>query len=148
MQQDASPSVLRSAALACAVAVVCLSGCRVIPDEAAPISTRTSIPRGTLFGGHQPIVGAHVFVYAANGTGGYGSSSTSLIQPGAGTTNDPSLGNYVTTNIAGVFSYAGKVTCPTPTTQVYLLAMGGNSSGIQPTVANSAIVLMASLGSC
>jgi hypothetical protein len=149
MRQDASPFVLRSAALgACAVAIVCLSGCRVTSEKAAASSMRTSIPRGTLHGGHQPIVGAHVFVYAANNTGGYGSLSTSLIQPGVGTANDPSMGNYVMTDMGGVFSYAGTVVCPTPTTQVYILAMGGNSSSTQPAAANSAIALMASLGSC
>ncbi len=97
-------------------------------------------------GGNEPIVGAHVFVYAANSTGGYGSASTSLIQPGAGTANDPSLGNYVTTDMNGVFSYAGTITCPAPTTQIYLLAVGGNGSGNQPAAGNSAIALMASLG--
>ena len=149
MQQGASRFVLRSATLgACVVAIVCLSGCAANPEKASPSSMRTSIPSGSLHGGHQPIVGAHVFVYAANGTGGYNSASTSLIQPGMGTANDPSMGNYVTTDMAGSFSYAGTVMCPTPTTQIYLLATGGNSSSNQPAAANSAIALMASLGSC
>jgi hypothetical protein len=148
MQRDASQFVLRSAALgACAVALVCLSGCTVT-ETTSPSSMTTLIPRGSLYGGHQPIIGAQVFVYAANSTGGYGSASTSLIQPGVGTANEPSVGNYVTTDMNGVFSYAGTVTCPTPTTQVYLLAVGGNSSGNQPAAANSAIALMASLGNC
>jgi hypothetical protein len=149
MRQDAFPFVLRSAALgACAVAIVCLSGCAVTSEKASQSSMRTSIPRGSVHGGHQAIVGAHIFVYAANSTGGYGSASTSLIQPGVGTANDPSLGNYVTTGIGGGFSYAGTVTCPTPTTQVYLVAIGGNSSNNQSAPANSAIALMASLGNC
>jgi hypothetical protein len=148
MQQDVYQFVLRSAALgSCVVAIVCLSGCARTSDSSLGSMT-TSIPRGSLHGGTQPIVGAHIFVYAANNTGGYGSASTSLIQPGVGTANDPSLGNFVTTNTAGGFNYAGTVTCPTPTTQVYLLAMGGNSSGNQTAAANSAIDLTASLGSC
>ena len=139
MQQGASPFVLRSAVLgACAVAIVCLSGCAATPEKASPSSMRTLIPSGSLHGGHQPIVGAHIFVYAANSTGGYGSASTSLIQPGVGTANDPSMGNYVTTDMAGSFSYAGTVVCPTPTTQVYLLAMGGNSQhSLRPPTAQS-----------
>jgi hypothetical protein len=149
MRQDAFPFVLRSAALgACAVAIVCLAGCAVTSEKASQSSMRTSIPKGSLHGGHQPIVGAHIFVYAANSTGGYGSRSTSLIQPGVGTANDPSMGNYVTTGMGGGYSYAGTVTCPTPTTQVYLVAIGGNSSSSQSAPANSAIALMASLGNC
>jgi hypothetical protein len=149
MRQDIFPYVLRSAALgACAVVVVCLSGCAGTPQTPSPSSVRTMIPNGTLHGGHQPIIGAHVFVFAANNTGGYGSASTSLVQPGMGTTNDPARGNYVTTNMSGGFSYAGTVTCPTPTTQVYLVALGGNSSTNQSAAANSAIALMASLGNC
>ena len=151
MWQDASRFVLRSAALgASAVAVVCLSGCAATSEKASPSPSgmTTLIPKGSLHGGHEPIVGARVFVYAANSTGGYGSPSTSLMQPGVGTSNDPFQGNYVTTDVNGIFSYAGTVTCPTPTTQVYLLATGGNSSSNQPAPDNSAIVLMASLGSC
>jgi hypothetical protein len=156
MRQDASQFILRSAALsACAAAIVSLSGCSGFSGNASPGSTTSppvpstaAIPKGLLRGGQQPIVNAHVYVYAANNTGGYGSASQSLMQPGTGTAIDPSLNNYVTTGADGSFSYAGTVTCPTPTTQVYLLALGGNNGGNQPAADNTAITLMASLGNC
>jgi hypothetical protein len=156
MRQDASQYVLRFAALgACAAAIVSFSGCSGFSGSTPPGSITSSpgpstaaIPKGVLHGGQQPIVGAHVYVYAANSTGGYGSASQSLMQSGAGTAVDSALHNYVTTDADGNFSYAGTVTCPTPVTQVYLLAMGGNNGGNQPATDNTAITLTASLGSC
>jgi hypothetical protein len=89
--------------------------------------------RGRVHGGQQPIVGAKVYLYAADATG-YGKASDSLLtSPG-----------YVTTDSNGNFSITSDYTCPSANTQVYLYSVGGNpGSG-----ANSAAGLLAGLGSC
>jgi hypothetical protein len=144
---------LRPAAFsACAAAIVCLSGCAGISGTAVPSSLTTSIPKGSLHGGQQPIQGARVYVYAAATptTGGsYGSASTSLIQPGVGTTLDSNGHYYVTTDSSGSFSYAGTVMCPTPTSQIYILAISGNTTGhVAEALNNPAVALSAALGNC
>jgi hypothetical protein len=104
-----------------------------------------TIPVGSVHGGQQPIQGAHVYVFAANLTGGYGSASQSLITGGDGT---DSIGSYVLTDGNGGFHYGGTATCPAPTSQIYLLATGGNPTGQQGGPVNTAIALTAALGSC
>ena len=88
-----------------------LSGCAGMP----PITTSNtdSIPgtvlHGTVHGGQNPIVGAHVYLYAIDTTGyggpGIAASSTnasvSLIHTGTGTTQDGSGHYYVTTDQSG-----------------------------------------------
>ena len=88
---------------------------------------------GRVHGGQQPIVGASVYLYAANTTG-YGNASVSLLKsPG-----------YVTTDGNGDFSITNDYTCPSASTQVYLYSIGGNPGGGTNSVAS----LMAGLGSC
>lgn len=103
---------------------------------------------GTVHGGQQAIVGAHVYLLAV-GTGGNGgpgiapsfsNQSTSLLTTG---TSD-SIGGYVTTGAGGTFSITGDYICPT-NAQVYLYALGGNS-GFGGN--NPAAGLIAALGSC
>ena len=145
---------LRSAALsACTAAIVCLSGCAGISGTAVPSSLTTSIPKGSLYGGQQPIAGARIYVYAAStpATGGsYGSASASLILTGlTGTTTDANGNAYVTTDNSGSFNYAERITCPASTSQIYLLALGGNTTGHRAeALDNPAIALSAALGSC
>ncbi len=102
-------------------------------------------------GGQQPIVGAHVYLYAANTTG-YGNAAISLLANKGGTVKDGS-GNYYyptqpasSTQPAGNFSITGDFTCPSPGSQVYLYATGGDPGLGQGT--NAAIGLMAGLGTC
>jgi hypothetical protein len=111
---------------------------------------------GAVHGGQQPVVGAHVYLFAANTTGyggagiaaSSGNASLSLLTSGAGTTLDSSGGAttgdyFVTTDASGNFSITGDYTCVAGA-QVYLYALGGNpGSGV-----NSAAGLMAALGSC
>jgi hypothetical protein len=111
---------------------------------------------GSVHGGQQAIVGAQVYLFAANTTG-YGGSgiaaspsnaSLSLLTAGAGRTLDSSGGAtngdyYVTTDANGGFSITGDYTC-TQNSQVYLFALGGNP-GSGP---NTAAGLMAVLGNC
>ena len=103
---------------------------------------------GTVHGGQQPIVGAHVYLLAA-GTTGYGgagiapsssNASVSLLTTGSGS---DSVGEYVTTASDGSFSITGDYTCTTGQ-QVYLYALGGNPGA----GANPAAGLMATLGNC
>jgi hypothetical protein len=107
--------------------------------------------RGIVQGGQQPIVGAHVYLFAANTTG-YGgngiaastaNASISLLNV-VNTGLSDSVGAYVLTDATGSFTITGDYTC-TSGQQVYLYSLGG-----QPTTgtANAAAGLMAVLGSC
>jgi sugar lactone lactonase YvrE len=96
---------------------------------------------GRVHGGQQPIVGAHVYLFAANTTG-YGQPSVSLLNAASTGTAD-SLGSYVLTDTNGAFTITGDYSC-TPNTQVYLYSLGGNpGAGV-----NSAAGLLAALGNC
>jgi len=120
------------------VAISCgflLAGCASNPvtNTTQVSSDQATKLQGKVYGGQQPLVGASVYLYAANTTG-YGSGSISLLG-GAG---------YVTTGAGGAFSITSDYTCPSPSTQVYLYALGGDSG----SGANSAAGLLAGLGSC
>ncbi len=105
---------------------------------------------GSVFGGQQAIVGAHVYLMAA-GTGGYagpgiaasaGNASTSLLSAASTGTSD-AVGAYVLTSASGTFTITGDYTC-TAGQQVYVYALGGNpGSGT-----NTGAGLLAALGSC
>jgi hypothetical protein len=90
--------------------------------------------RGSLHGGQQPISGSSLQLYAA-GTTGYGSNATAL------------LSSPVITDATGSFSITGDYTCPSSTSQLYIVARGGNP-GLAPGTNNPAIALMAALGPC
>ncbi len=83
-------------------------------------------------GGQKPIVGASVSMYAA-GTTGYGTGAVSILN---GSTS-------VVTDAKGSFSISS-YTCPSATSQVYLIATGGDAGSGE----NSRIVLMSALGNC
>lgn len=85
-------------------------------------------------GGQQGVSGATIQLYAAGATG-YSSAATAL------------LTQVVTTNGAGSFSITGDYTCPTASTQVYIVATGGNP-GLTAGTNNAALAMMAALGSC
>jgi streptogramin lyase len=134
------------------VAVTCvlfLSGCSGMPGTTPIQTTAGSVPgaalQGMVHGGQQPIVGAHVYLYAANTTG-YGNASVSLLQNTGGTVSDGKGGYYYPTQSGGTFSITGDFTCPSAGSQVYLYAIGGDPGLGQGT--NSAIGLMAGLGTC
>ena len=138
----------QTAALLCVVAASLLTGCATnftMPDaasvDAGAASTFGAI-QGSNFGGHAPIVGAHVFVLQA-GTGGYNSASTSLLganETGAAdfygntfptakdtTPGSPTNGDYyVTTDAYGNFNVTGTGYTCAAGLPVYLYAQGGN----------------------
>ncbi len=94
---------------------------------------------GTVHGGQQPVNGSTLQLYAAGSTG-YGSAYTYS----SGTSL---LGTHVVkTDINGGFNITGDYTCPTPATEVYLVATGGYPGPTAP--ANNNIALMAALGPC
>ena len=114
-----------------------LTGC-AITNTASPTAALGSAIKGNVHGGQQPVVGAHVYLMAANTTG-YGAASTSLLLPGA----TDSIGSYVTTAADGSFSITADYTC-TPGTEVYIYALGGNPGA----GTNSAAGFLAVLGQC
>jgi streptogramin lyase len=89
---------------------------------------------GMVHGGQQGVSGATIQLYAAGATG-YGSAGT------------PLLTKTVTSNGAGSFSITLDYSCPTPTTQVYIVATGGNP-GLAMGTNNTALAMMAALGPC
>jgi hypothetical protein len=122
-----------------------LAGCSVMPVA----TTNTDSPQsgaamqGRVHGGQQPIVGAHVYLYAINTTG-YGNASVSLLTSATGNPADGSGNYYVTTGSNGDFTITSDYTCPSTGSQAYLYSIGGNAG----SGANSAAGLMAALGTC
>ena len=143
-----------SCAIALSLCVLLLSGCSGMPGIAPTETTSNAAAgpalRGMVHGGQSPIVGAHVYLLAANTTGYAGpgipasSSNASLsLLNGAPTGHSDSIGGYVLTDSNGNFSISGDYSC-TANTQVYVYALGGNPGA----GANSAAGLMAALGNC
>ncbi len=117
---------------------------------AAPSADPGLAITGKVFGGQQAIVGAHVYLFAANTSGyaGAGLAATSSnasksLLSAASTGFSDSVGAYVPTDGNGNFSITGDYTC-TPNTQVYVYALGGNAG----SGANSGAGLLAALGNC
>ena len=117
-----------------------LAGCAL--QQTAPLAPEPGVKfTGSVHGGQQPIVGGHIYLFAANTTG-YGQPSVSLLNPATTGLSD-SIGAYVTTDSTGSFTITGDYSC-TPNTQVYLYSLGGDpGAGV-----NSAAGLLAALGNC
>ena len=127
-----------------------LTGCSLSPTGEPSPEAGLAI-NGSVHGGQQAIVGAQVYLFAANTTG-YGNASVSLLTSVAGSTLLDSSGGatngdyYVTTGANGSFSISGDYTC-TANSQVYLYALGGNP-GLTAGTDNTASGLLAALGNC
>ena len=87
---------------------------------------------GKALAGSQPIVGATIQLYAAGITGN-GSAATAL------------LSSALTSDSAGAFTVTAGYSCPTATSQIYVVVRGGQ---VGSDVANSAITLASALGAC
>jgi hypothetical protein len=85
---------------------------------------------GTVNAGTQPVVGASVFLYSA-GTSGYASAAKQIAS--------------ATTDKSGNFTVSSGYTCPSATSQMYLVAKGGT---VGTNTANSNLSMMTALGSC
>ena len=115
------------------------------PTPPAPSTTPGSPIVGNVHGGQQPVTGAHIYLFGA-GTSGYGTRSTSMLNPTQPGVFTDATGNYVVTDSSGNFGISGDYTC-TQGQQVYLLATGGNP-GLPQGQTNPALVLMAAIGAC
>jgi streptogramin lyase len=123
-----------------------LSACSGTATPSTTASTG-SILQGKVQSGQQPVRGAKVYLYTA-GLGGYGSASTSLLNPSASDISTDGNGNgYVTTAGNGSFSISGDWSCAHGTDEVYVLALGGNP-GLADGASNPALGMMAALGPC
>jgi hypothetical protein len=111
---------------------VTLAGCGVAPVAVSGAGAASLA--GTMHGGQQPVSGSLIQLYAV-GTTGDGSAST------------PLLTRTVVTDSAGNFGITNAFTCPSPSSQVYLVATGGNP-GLGTGVTNPGIAMMAVLGRC
>jgi len=138
-------SRLLFASLLCVALSACSTSLNTLMrSTTSPQSTQGVTITGRVHGGQQPISGAHVYLYAANVTG-YNQASVSLLKSAAGTTEDGNGHYYVTTASDGTFSITSDYSsCPAATTQVYLYSSGGSSG----SGANTAIGLLAALGTC
>jgi len=138
-----------------------LTGCTV--SSTAPLTPETGAAetgaaiQGNVRGGQQPIVGAHVYLYAANITG-YGGNgiaastanaslpllTSSVLTNNPSNSGEDSNNNYfVTSDSNGNFTIGSDYTCASGQ-QVYLYTVGGNPGA----GANSATGLLAVLGNC
>ena len=110
-----------------------LSGCAVGGSDSVtgtPVAASSIHLTGKVFGGQQPVSGALIQLYSVGTTG-------------IGTNSAPLITQTVTTNAQGNFNITGDYSCASAT-QVYIVATGGNAGA----GANSAISMMATLGSC
>src|SRR5580698_7416608 len=89
---------------------------------------------GVVQGGAHPISNSTIQLYAV-GTAGDGSAATAL------------LTQAVSTDANGDFNIAGDYTCPSATSLVYVVAVGGNP-GLAAGTNNTALTMMAALGAC
>jgi len=127
------------AALALVTLTLSLTGCGGGGGSVASNSSGSGVtgqvngPQGIVLGGQQPVTGANIQLYAV-GTTGYGSASTAM------------LTSTVTTGANGTFTITGLYSC-TGNPLVYLVASGGNP-GLTIGTNNTALMLMAALGSC
>ena len=127
-----------------------LTGCSTSfnATPSGPLTTgSSSAMKGSLYGGQQAIVNAHVYMFAAD-TLAYGNASDSLILSDSTdaypSTADTNGNYYVSTDSSGTFLLAaGEYSC-TAGQQVYMYATGGNPGG----GSNTAAALMAVLGNC
>jgi len=111
-----------------------LTGCGAGGSPVLPGNDDKVTLQGKVKGGQQPISGSTIQLYAV-GTTGDGTAST------------PLLTTTVVTGAAGEFSITGDYTCPSITSEVYLIAKGGNP-GLAAGTNNTALALMAALGPC
>jgi hypothetical protein len=170
----------RSLSLLCLLATfTLLSGCAAnlaMPDTViTPTGTGSGDLHGNVYGGRQPIQGAHIYLYGAANSG-YGAAGISLLGNTTGTTvcsppltADSSNNCYYTTstgtgtssNPGGEFNLSNLYKCNVtasgvaqPNQQVWLFSIGGSPGVVNPdgsggtTISNPAASLTAALGTC
>ena len=134
-----------------------ITGCQINrfsdSSQASSTAVEETRPTGIVMGGQQPVTGNLIQLYAV-GTTGDGSAATALIHTtvttsdGSGLTNgNANTGNANNTLPAGSFTITGDYTCPSASTEVYLVGTGGNP-GLPQGTTNPALSLMALLAPC
>jgi hypothetical protein len=123
--------VLFSLVLASIALAVC-AGCGFSGSSTA-IQAPVAL-RGIIQGGQKPISGAQVQLYSA-GTGGRGSAAVPLLNKSVDSDNE------------GNFFIPASYYCPSASSQLYLIARGGNP-GLTSATGNPAIALATMLGAC
>jgi hypothetical protein len=132
MQNNLHSLISRLGFAGLAAGTLFLSGCAAGNlASTRPVTAIGSKIQGNVHGGQQPVSGATIQLFAA-GSAGYGSTS------------NPLIATAVTSDANGVFTITGDYTCPSATSQVYLVATGGNSG----SGTNANLALMAALGNC
>ena len=143
----------RACVLLIVSSVLCLTGCEIskVDVSSTPESSTFGPLQGSVHGGQQPVVGAHVYLYAAGSTGtagkdiaaSAGNASVSLLTSSGSNVQFDSTNYYVTTDAGGNFSISGDYTC-TSGTQLYLYAIGGDPGA----GTNSAAAFLSGVGAC
>jgi len=118
-----------------------LTGCG-ISVTSAPTTVTGAAVQGKVFGGQNPVIGAKVYLLAANPVSG-GASLSLLSSTKTGNAAD-SIGSYVLTDANGNFGITSDYTC-TSGQPVYFYALGGNTGA---GVANSAAGFLSIAGTC
>lgn len=145
----ATPGIISICSLALSLS---LAGCTMTQTSTVTPTAQKVFLNGSVYGGSLPVVGAHVYLLAANtqsiaGAGlvpASSNASVSLLQAAANTAADINGNFYVTTGTNGTFSLTGDYAACTPGEQLYLFVSGGNAgAGV-----NSAIGMMAIIGGC
>lgn len=137
LRASAAASLFTGSLFATSILAYGLTGCgsqSTVQTQPPPPTTYS----GAAFTGHtvsgaQPLIGANIQLYAA-GTSGNGSAPSAL------------LSSPPATDSSGAFSVPAGYTCPTASSQLYLIARGGKP-GPAASV-NSAITMLAPLGAC
>jgi hypothetical protein len=109
-----------------------------MPPSVSEAPVASVVITGSVHGGQQPVAGAQVVLYAA-GTSGNGSAASSPMH------------TTVYTDQQGGFSLTSTYSCPSSTSEMYVVSIGGNpglpvTGGVTPN--NTAATLMAGLGQC
>jgi hypothetical protein len=132
---------------AMSVGLAALTGCGMSTDQlAGPGQVQGAAITGVVHGGQQAVSGAQVYLFAAS-SAGYGQPAVNLLKTGAiNVISGGTYGNYVLTGPTGGFNVSEDYTC-TAGSQIYMLSLGGNP-GLAAGTNNSAIALLAALGSC
>jgi hypothetical protein len=119
-------------ALFVALGLSTLTGCGA--SGSASASQEATGHSGSVRSGNQPVSGSNLQLYAA-GINGVGSAA------------QPLLSNPVQSDSSGEFLIPTNISCPSPSSQVFAVASGGNP-GLASGTNNPALALMAVLGSC
>jgi len=114
--------------------VVLLTGCGMGARDTSLVPVAGVALKGMVHGGQQPVTNSQIFAYAAGSTG-TGVNAVSLLE------------NPVYSDLGGNWFITGDYTCPSASSEVYLVAVGGNP-GMAAGTNNTAIRMVAPIGQC